>query len=295
MMQHYISTTPDVAPDTLPVSRWVDLDRVSLRFITNCPAGAETRPTLVLLHEMGGSIETWDRVFALLAPQHRLLAYDWRGAGHSEKVSTPVALEDHVGDLAALLDALHFRTPVVLAACAVGCAIAVAFAARWPERVAGLVLLSPALGVPEGDREARAAIVEAFERDGMRPHAEASLRGGYPERFRSGQEARFAEFRARWLANDPAGFAATYRMLIGLEMAPLLNAVACPAIVVGGEFDPVRTPAYASDVARSIPRAEFVAVPGGHHMPHQIPALVSDLIETFVAKLEPAGWIENAE
>lgn len=289
MMHQRISASPPGHADDLPPSRWVDLGRASLRYVTSRPAAKDPAPPLVLLHEMGGSVETWDRVFPLLARRHRLVAYDWRGSGHSQKISGVVTLDDHVGDLAALLDALEMRGPVVLAGCAVGCAIIVAFAARWPGRVAGLVLMSPALGVADDDRDARARVVDAFEREGMRPHAEASLDGGYPRRFRVGHETRFAEFRARWLANDPASFAATYRMLIGLEMTPVLGAVTCPVLAVGGEFDPVRTPDYVRDVARSIPGATFVTVPGGHHMPHQVPDLVAELIEDFMAGVDAGG------
>ena len=44
------------------------------------------------------------------------------------------------------------------------------------------------------------------------------LDSGYPEPLRT-DAGRFAAFRARWLGNDPASFAATYRMLVDLDLA----------------------------------------------------------------------------
>lgn len=285
-MQKRTSTpATDVYGEALPPPKWLDLGRVSIRYICSRPLHEAHGLPVVLLHEMGGSLETWDRAFIRLGLRHRVLAYDWRGAGHSEKISGKVTLNDHVDDLVALLDALEFDTPAVLAGCAVGAAIAAAFAAALPSRVKGLVLLSPAMGVTAGDVEARERAIEDFERKGMRGGAETSLAGGYPERFRTGQDARFASFRARWIANDPESFAAIYRMLLQTDMDPILAALACPVLTVGGEFDPVRTPEYVRGIAARIPNARFVTAPGGHHMPHQIPDVVAALIEEFAMTL----------
>ena len=280
--------TMDDGPTALPCSRWVDLGRVSLRYVISGPDNGESGPPVVLLHEMGGSLETWDLTFRHLARRHRLLAYDWRGAGHSEKILGEVTIDDHVGDLDALLHKVGWHEPVVLAGCAVGAAIAAAFAAAWPARAAGIVLFSPAMGIPSAHRVERERIIAQFERCGMRPSAETSLGGGYPERFR-GEHARFADFRARWMANDPASFAAIYRMLLRLDMEPALKGITCPVLAVGGEYDPVRTPDYVQGIARSIPNATFMTAPGGHHMPHQIPLQVASVIENFVEGLKPGG------
>ena len=40
--------------------------------------------TLVLIHEMGGTLESWDFVLPMLSPKRRVLRYDTRGAGLSE-------------------------------------------------------------------------------------------------------------------------------------------------------------------------------------------------------------------
>jgi len=42
--------------------------------------------TLVLIHEMGGTLESWDMVLPMLSAKRRILRYDTRGAGLSQKV-----------------------------------------------------------------------------------------------------------------------------------------------------------------------------------------------------------------
>lgn len=264
------------------VPDWVDLGRASLRYVHIVGPSRAVGPPLVLLHEMGGTLETWDRTLPILAKSHQILAYDWRGAGQSERIQGDVTLSDHVGDLLALLDALGIGGKPIIVGCAVGGAIAAGFAAAHPERVAGLVLMSPAMDVPSAVREDRLRSIARFLEGGMRAAVDASLDGGYPERFRL-DAARFASFRARWLANDPESFAATYRMLLDLQMAPVLAALRCPVLAVGGEYDTVRPPDYVEEVARRIAGARYLRVPGGHHMPHQIPEIVAALIGEFAA------------
>ncbi|HMH99426.1 MAG TPA: alpha/beta hydrolase, partial [Bradyrhizobium sp.] len=59
--------------------------------------------TLVLVHEMGGSLESWDDVAPRLAETRRVLRYDTRGAGMSQKVRGELGIDTMAGDIAALL------------------------------------------------------------------------------------------------------------------------------------------------------------------------------------------------
>jgi pimeloyl-ACP methyl ester carboxylesterase len=62
--------------------------------------------TLVLIHEMGGTLESWDLVAPLLSGKRRILRYDTRGAGLSQKVRGMLTIDAMVDDLVALLDAV---------------------------------------------------------------------------------------------------------------------------------------------------------------------------------------------
>jgi pimeloyl-ACP methyl ester carboxylesterase len=104
--------------------------------------------TLVLIHEMGGTLESWDFVLPMLSAKRRVLRYDTRGAGLSEKVRGNLTIDTMVADLLALIDALGIAGKVGLAGAAVGGAVALHAAARFPQRIAALAVSSPAVGSP---------------------------------------------------------------------------------------------------------------------------------------------------
>ena len=62
--------------------------------------------TLVLIHEMGGTLESWDLAAPLLSGKRRILRYDTRGAGLSQKVRGMLTIDAMVDALVALLDAV---------------------------------------------------------------------------------------------------------------------------------------------------------------------------------------------
>jgi len=106
---------------------WIEVNGTSLRY----ELSGSGPTTLVLIHEMGGTLESWDQVMQALTNSRRVLRYDTRGAGLSEKTSVTVTWNQMVDDLAALLDALPITGKVALAGIAVGAAIAVRFAVRY--------------------------------------------------------------------------------------------------------------------------------------------------------------------
>ena len=136
--------------------------------------------TLVLVHEMGGSLESWDEVAPLFAETRQVLRYDCRGAGLSQKVRGELALDTMADDIAALLDHNAIAGKVALAGIAVGGAIALHFAARHPQRTSAVAVGSPATGIAANRRVAVLERVAQIEAGGMAVAVEESMRNGYP-------------------------------------------------------------------------------------------------------------------
>src|SRR5438045_9504372 len=59
---------------------WMEANGISIHFEL-----AGEGPSVVLLHEMGGTLASWDGIFPALSAQFRTLRYDQRGSGLSEK------------------------------------------------------------------------------------------------------------------------------------------------------------------------------------------------------------------
>ena len=247
-------------------------------------SGSGERP-LVLVHEMGGTLDSWDHVLPMLQPGRRVLRHDWRGAGQSEKLAASVTFQTMAEDIAALLDAVGISGKVALAGCAVGAGIALTFAGTYPERTAAVVAMAPATGMAAERRGAMLERVAQVQAAGMRAAVDESFANSYPPEVRHDAE-HFREFRARWLANDPVSYANIYRMLIHAELAETLAKIACPVLAIAGTYDKLRPPAVVEPIARTIPGARFQAIESGHFMAVQTPAIVAGAINGF---LRPMG------
>ena len=256
---------------------FIELEGVGLRYELS---GKGDR-TLVLVHEMGGSLESWDDVVPRFAASRRVLRYDTRGAGMSQKVRGKLGIDTMADDIAALLDHIGIAGKVALAGIAVGGAIALHFAARHPERASAVAVGSPATGMAPDRRAAALERVAKVEAAGMAFAVENAMLSGYAPELR-GDIARFERFRARWLGNDPASYATISRMLVATDMQDELAGLRCPVLLIGGSLDRVRPPPLAEAVAEVIPGARYVEVRTGHYMAVQTPELISDCIEEFL-------------
>ena len=256
---------------------WTEVNGTSLRYELTGSGPA----TLVLVHEMGGTLDSWDQVLPALNNSRRVLRYDTRGAGLSEKIKDAVTWDQMTDDLAGLLQALGISGKVALAGIAVGAAIAVHFAVRYPDQAGALVLHGPAVGVGEDRRQAtldRAASVQA---GGMRAVVETSLANSYPPIVRHDPDV-FAAFRARWLGNDPESFAAINRMLAAKNIEHELPAIACPALLTAGRHDGLRPSSIIEPMAGVIPGAQFLELNTGHFASVQTPGLIAQAIHYFL-------------
>ncbi len=258
---------------------YIEANDISMRYELTGEAG----PPCVLIHEMGGTLETWDRVVPLIQQGRRVLRYDLRNCGGSETRGEIGSFDVLVEDLSALLDAVAPDQPVVLAGCAIGAAVALRFAAAHPERAAGLLLSSPALGVPVRHRDVTLNRARLAERDGMRAIVDDLLDAAYPAAVRRDGEV-FHWFRSRLLGVHPNSFATVSRLLASTEPDFDADRIACPTIVAGGRHDRLRPPESSEAVARRIAGAEFKVLDCGHYLPVQSPQDCANLLDDLLSR-----------
>jgi 3-oxoadipate enol-lactonase len=257
---------------------WIEANGASLRY--DLSGGG--RETVVLIHEVGGCMESWDDVLPAFRREYRVLRYDQRGFGMSERTRV-ITMDGIVADLVALLDALSITEPVHLVGCAMGAAIALAFAGRHPARVGRIAVASPATWANADPAAARKRIEET-ERGGVRAVEQPSLSASYPENMRALDRARFERFRLRWLANDPEAMAAILGMSTNpaFDLSADLARISAPTLVIGCTHDGIRTPAMMAKVAAQIPGAKYVEASSGHFMAVETPDLFAELAVPFL-------------
>ena len=237
-------------------------------------------PTAILLHEIGGSLDSWDAIIPGLTNKLSVFRYDQRGFGFSEK-ARELTFDGVVADLAALLDALNIKSPVYMAGCAMGADFSVGFASRHPSRVTKLVLASPNID-HNGPRSAGS--VERglqAEHDGVRSVMNASHDRSYPEILRAPDRARFARYQARWVCNTPASFTAQARMMATNDLTPEYPKITAATLVIGCKYDGLRPPEKAERVAKALKGSKYVEAETGHFMALQTPQLFVNTVLPF--------------
>lgn len=255
---------------------WIEANGASLRY----ELSGSGKDTLVLVHEAGGCLESYEDALPGFEKEFRVLRYDQRGFGFSEK-ARELTFDMVVADLAGLLDALKITAPVHVAGCAMGSDFAVGFAARHPTRVARLALASPNIGnnAARGPQSMeRAALVE---REGIRAAMQASHDRSYPENLRAPDRERFRRYQSRWVCNTPASFAAQARMMHSVDLTPEYARIKAPTLVIGAKYDSQRPPELAQRVANAIAGSKYVPADTGHFMALQTPQLFADTLAPF--------------
>ncbi|MDP9254956.1 MAG: alpha/beta hydrolase [Actinomycetota bacterium] len=207
----------------------------------------------MLVHGLGGTgADIWKHQVPDLAAEFRVIAYDLRGSGRSEITPGPYTIDLLADDLRALVDALELGR-VALVAHSMGGSIALAYAARYPADVRSLVGVGAPVGFPDQARAGLAARAEAVEAEGMIAVAETVATNGVSPTFREQKPEQFQELIAMIAANDPKGYAAQCRALVGLDLARRLGEIAAPVLLISGDRDGVSPAAVTEANAALVP------------------------------------------
>jgi 3-oxoadipate enol-lactonase len=236
---------------------------------------------LVFLHGVGGGHHAWDAQLPWFAargyPSH---AWDQPGYGHTPIVE-PYDLEQVSASLARLVRSLAGAGPIVLVGHSMGGFVAQETYARHPEGIAALALCftSPAFGGGDG------AFAKQFIAQRIAPLDAGKTMAEIAAQLipTMGSNSKHAE---RIMAGVPPE---TYRKAVALlttfDRRQDLARIAVPALVVSGEKDQVAPPATMEKMARRIPGAEYVMLPGcGHLGPMDRPDAFNAALLAFLGK-----------
>ncbi len=230
--------------------------------------------------QIGGAVsahEGYATITPILSKYYRVLDYDHRGYGLSERPIQRYTFETWCDDLAGLLDALGVERAHIHGG-SMGSFIAVAFAAKYPDRVDKLVLGAGAVG--KCDRMgvlqfrvwqhlARSYGVASIEL------AEELLTKAFSRRYLAGEaggDAALAEMLDVTARNTVTEvFVDACQAMIDTDVTDRLSAIKCPVLVMVGSED-ILTPleagpdgAGASAVADALPNARLVVFEGSGH------------------------------
>lgn len=291
-----------------PAGRRVAVEGGHLAVIEAGPGeGAPNRGTVVLLH--GASANAMDPMLAigrrLAGDGFRVLSFDRPGFGYSDRIAPDAASPAVQARLIAEALAAMKVGPALLVGHSWSGALATAIALDHPDRVAGLALLAPVSHPwPGGDVGGYAGWYRSLPGRILLRIATytvaAPLGYAYLDRFAEvvfrpqGMPPGYLDGARVPLILRPSTFGANLRDLDGLygflqRQSPRYPAITAPTVIVAGDVDPVvKTDIHARALAREVPGAKLVVLPGVGHMLQYVAA------DRVVAEIEALAVRERA-
>ena len=220
--------------------------------------------------EVAWELPQYRRFCERLAEFARLIRFDKRGMGMSDRVPGASTLEERMDDIRAVMDAVGSERAAIIGE-SEGGPLSMLFAAAHPERTVGLILQGAEVRERRDDEwpwgEATEEEFEAYI---------ASI----PASWGQGRGLEHfvpsvgdVEWGRAWLSRlaknalTPAGWAAFARMAFEIDVRHVAPAIKVPTLVVHATEDRICHVENARFLARTIPHARYVELPGGDHVP----------------------------
>jgi class 3 adenylate cyclase/predicted alpha/beta hydrolase len=229
----------------------------------------------------------------------RLIRFDKRGTGMSDRVTDAATLEQRTDDIRAVMDAVGSERAVIFGA-SEGGSMACLFAATYPARTRALIVWGgQARWVREPDmpwgmpREEYDGLIDDLAAHGV---TERYVRGwgfGVGDAASSGEVDELIRYvRA---GASPASMAALERMNMQIDLRDVLPAISVPTLIINASDDPVSPIEGARYLAGRIPGARLFEYAGATHFPseRQDWSRVLDEIEGFVTGTRPLPPVDR--
>lgn len=268
--------TPDQSRQTLEAKYLrVPTDMVS---IAGTPihirdTGPRDGPAVILLHGFGASLHTWDPWAESLQDRFRVIRFDLPGSGLSPPDSTGDYTDARAMTLInGLMQQVGLDTASLIGN-SVGGRIAWTFAAQHPDRVVGLVLISPdgfaSPGLEYGKPPEVPVVMKMMRYSLPRFMLRSNIAVGYADPAAL-TEAAVTRYHDLMLAPGARGaMLARMEQTILTDPVPLLEQIAAPTLLVWGEQDAMIPSANAADYQRHIADVRLVSFPALGHLPHE--------------------------
>lgn len=209
---------------------------------------------LLLINGMTRPLHSWDPFIAAM-PGRTIVSFDAPGSGASPTPLRPVSIAGLARVAVAVLDAAGLKDADVLGF-SHGGAVAQELARHFPDRVRRLILVATSCGVGATPGNSTHAILHALgRRDEHNP----------------------------WPRPDVLGLYWHSLAISTWSSIPILGGIRTPTLVVCGMHDRVATPTNSRVLARRIPGASLVLLPGGHDLQRAVPAkALARVVENFL-------------
>jgi pimeloyl-ACP methyl ester carboxylesterase len=216
-------------------------------------------------HDLSSTI--WRHALLSLASRHRLISYDARGEGHSQREVDELSFDAWLTDLEAVIEAAGLDRFALFGA-SQGAATAIAYAASHPDRVTHLILYGGfANNRLRWDDKTSFDLARNLIRQGWGSNHDA-YRQWFTSRFLpDGSADQFRDFNKMMRQSATPEIAEMHLAAAAeIDVTPLLPRIRAPTLVLHCEGDIVAPVECGREMAAAIPGARFVPLPGKNHM-----------------------------
>jgi len=247
-------------------------------------AAPEDKPTIVFSNSLGTDFRIWRDVIVRLIGDCSIVLYDKRGHGLSDLGEAPYSLDDHVSDLAGLLDHLGV-SDAVICGLSVGGLIAQGLVHERPDLVKALILCDTAAKI--GDDAMWSERISNITRDGLAPHVDDILKKWFSPTFHT-ERADDLEGYKNMLGRVPLdGYLGTCAALRDADLRSAALEIKVPSICIVGDQDGSTPPDLVMSTAKLIPECRYEVIKSCAHIPCvEQPEVLVEIIKAFLADAE---------
>jgi 3-oxoadipate enol-lactonase len=237
---------------------------------------------MVILHSLLTDRDAFQAVASELTAKFRVTLINLPGFHRSAKI--PGDLVAYQTWLGKALDGFAIGPDCILCGNGFGGTVALAFALSNQQRIGKLLLVDVAPGFPEQGKAAFRLMAEKAATEGMSSIAPIAARRVYHASYVE-KNPTVIEERRRVLAEiDPGAFAAACEALIHCDLAPRLNSLKVPTLIVYGALDQATPPELNGIIAKNVSGSRVIEMPEcGHCPPLEKPAEFLDGIRPFLS------------
>ena len=237
---------------------------------------------LVFIYGLGASSCDWEAQVRHFSKTHRVITFDLRGHGQSDKPDGPYNIPMFASDIIGLLRSLDIEQAHIVG-WSLGGAIAFQFALDFPKQVTSLTIINgvPTFGDPVAFQKEIDRRISIVRQSGMRGIGQALSESLFPKPEHAHHREGFIE---RWAENDLQSYIEATRSGLGWNVMDRLHEISCPTLILSAEHD--YWPVSEKEIqCRRIPDMRFVVIPDSHHaVVIERPDIVNEVLNEFLSE-----------
>jgi 3-oxoadipate enol-lactonase len=266
------------------IAKNIEVNGINVGYFDEGPANGIP---IIFIHGFPFSKEMWKEQVNALSDTHRVIAYDVRGHGDSERGAAQFSIAQFADDLFFFMDALKIEK-AILAGLSMGGYIALNAIQQQPQRIARLILCDTQCGADSDEgREKRKKTIAFIQKNGLSVYAEESLKNLFAPTSFTDKKDEVTFIKETILNTRAENICLTLQALADRkETCSSLPQINVPVSILVGKEDKITSPELALKMQTLIKGSSLHIIEGAGHLSNlENPNQFNAHVKTFLATL----------